>query len=159
MTVDRTAARAAVETVLSGAELVVDEIRPDVWATQLAGEFKRTLPVLIELDERALRVVALVCGAPDEGHAEVFRLLLLRNRRTLPVHFALDDSGDVVLLGAVPLEAVDEEAIDALLGALLQMADDVYNAILRHGFATYIEGEQRWRERVGMPPNPVTGTP
>lgn len=159
MSVDRDSARSAIESVVRGADLDFDEVRPDAWMTQLAGEYKRTLPVLLELEDRALRVTGLVCAAPDEGHADVYRLLLLHNRRARPVHFALDDEGDVIAVGALPLEALDEDSVDRLLGALLQMADDVYNAVLRHGFASYIEGEQRWRARVGMPPNPVSGTP
>lgn len=126
--------------------------------TVLTGEWKRTIPLLLRLDQRSLRVTSLLAGAPDEGHAQVYRLLLTRNQRHLPVHFALDGDGDIVLVGSVPLPAVTRGALDELLGAVLGVSDDTFNQVLRAGFATYIAVEQRWRDKNGLPANPVTTT-
>lgn len=155
--------RARVRTVLTeglaAAGLEAEHVGPDTWATVLPGQRKRTLPVMLRLDDRTLQVAALLCGQPDENHAEVFRYLLQRNRRSLPVHFALGDDGDVVLVGAVPLIAVDEDSFDRLLGTVLSIADEVFDAVLRRGFAGYIDAEQRWRATHGLPPNPVSARP
>jgi hypothetical protein len=97
----------------------------------------------------------LFSGVPDEGHAEVYRILLHRNQRPGPVHFALDDEGDLILTGSVPLEAVDAERVDELLGAVLALSDETFNRVLRAGFAGYLELEQKWRAKVGLPPNPA----
>ena len=153
----RDAVRAAVLATLAGAGLDVEEVGEDRWMTLLSGEWKRTIPVLLDLDERSLKVTSLLAGAPDEGHAEVYRILLHRNQRPLPVHFALDDEGDVILTGSLPLVAADERAIDELLGTVLTLSDETFNQVLRAGFASYIDAEQRWRAKVGLPPNPVTG--
>jgi len=144
---------------MQSAGLTVEPLGEGRWMTMLAGEWKRTLPVFIRLDERALHVTALLCGKPDEGHEDVYRLLLQRNQRPAPVHFALDDAGDVVLVGQVPRTALDADAFDRVLGSLLDQADTVFNAVLRAGFASYIDAEQRWRAAHGMPPNPVTLAP
>lgn len=152
----RERARRAVTETLEATGLDVDEVGDDRWMTVLAGEWKRTIPVLLHLDERSLAVTSLFTGVPDEGHAEVYALLLHRNQRRLPVHFALDDEGDIVLTGSLPLVAVDRAAVDALLGALLATADETFNQVLRAGFAGYIEHEQAWREKNGLPPNPVS---
>ena len=152
---DRDAARRLVTGALVDAGLPVAAVGADRWLTRLEGERKRTIPVLLHLDERSLKVSSLVAGRPDEQHAAVHRLLLHRNQRPAPVHFAVDDEGDLLLVGRVPLAALDERAVDEVLGLVLAMADDVFDRVLATGFATYLAAEQRWRAREGLPPNPV----
>jgi hypothetical protein len=151
----RDAAREALLGTLEANDLAIQEVGEDRWMTMLSGEWKRTIPLLFDLEERSLRVTSLLAGVPDEGHAEVYRILLQRNQRPLPVHFALDDEGDLVLVGQLPLAAIDERAIDELLGAVLTLSDETFNQVLRAGFASYLEVEQRWRAKAGLPPNPV----
>ena len=155
--VDRTAARQTVLDGLSGAGLECTAVGEDRWMTMLEGHWKRTIPVLLDLGDRRLTVTSLFSGVPDEGHEEVYRILLQRNQRPGPVHFALDDEGDLILTGAIPLAAVDADAFDELLGQVLAVADETFNQVLRAGFASYLEAEQRWRVKAGLPPNPVGG--
>ena len=147
--------RSTLLRALQEAGLEVEQVGADRWVTQLSGEHKRSIPVLLVLDERSLKVASLLARAPDEGHEEVYRVLLRRNRHPLPVHFAIDDDGDLVLRGALPLVAVDERAVDELLGTVLALCDETFNEVLRVGFAGYLDAEQRWRAKVGLPPNPV----
>lgn len=151
----RAAAQQVVLSALEAADLPVDRVGEHRWMTMLTGEWKRTIPLLIELDERNLKVTSLFSGEVDEGQAAVFELLLQRNQRSGPVHFALDDTGNIVLVGAVPLEVVTAERFDELLGVVLELSDRTFNSVLRTGFAGYLAAEQRWRRGAGLPPNPV----
>jgi hypothetical protein len=151
----RADARGLIVEVLAEVGLPLVVVGEDRFMTQLAGEHKRTIPVLLHLDERSVKISTLVAGAPDEQQAAVHRLLLHRNQRPAPVHFAIDDEGDLLLVGRVPLVALDAQALDELLGLVLAMADDVFDRVLAVGFASYLEAEQRWRAREGLPPNPV----
>lgn len=126
--------------------------------TMLSGEHKRTIHVLFHVDDRHVHVTSLLCGVPDEGHAEVYALLLHRNERATDVHFALDDGGDVILVGREPVATFTEQRLDAILGSVLDLADRTFNEVLRRGFATYLDREQRWRMQAGMAPNPI-GSP
>lgn len=153
----RDRARTALLTALVDSELDITPVGEDRWITMLAGEWKRTIPLLLHLDERSLKVTSLLAGVPDEGHADVYRILLSRNQRPTPVHFGLDDEGDLILTGALPLEVVDEARVDELLGLVLTLSDETFNAVLRAGFGDYIATEQAWRAKVGLPPNPVAG--
>ena len=148
-------ARRLVGRLLVDAGLPVTVVGEDRFLTGLSGEHKRTIPVLLHVDERSLKVSSLLAGRPDEQHDAVHRLLLHRNQRPAPVHFAIDDEGDLLLVGRVPLAALDEAALDELLGVVLALADDVFDRVLTLGFASYVEAEQRWRAREGLPPNPV----
>ena len=152
-------ARAVVVDGLTAAGVAVEPAGEDRWTTMLSGEWKRTIPVYLRLDERSLHVTSLLCGPLDEGHLDVYRSLLQRNQRPSPVRFALDDEGDVVMVGDIPLVALTPEALDQLLGALVDHADTVFNRVLRAGFAGYLEAEQRWRAAHDMPPNPIAPAP
>lgn len=142
-------------TTLRARDLEVGQVGENRWMTMLVGEWKRTIPVMFHLDEFNLKVSSLFCGRPDEGHAEVYELLLHKNERVGWVHFALDDEGDVVLVGQIPRDVLDEESLDAALGQILVISDEAFNAVLRRGFSTYLAAEQRWREKNDLPPNPV----
>jgi hypothetical protein len=151
----REVARRVLLDGLADAGLEVTEVGEDRWMTMLSGEWKRTIPVHFHLEDRSLGFTSLFSGVPDEGHAEVYRILLHRNQRSGPVHFALDDEGDLILTGEMPLAAFDDRFLDEVLGSILSLADQTFNQVLRTGFATYLEAEQRWRSGAGMPPNPV----
>ena len=152
-------ARRTLLGVLEASGLEVTEVGDGRWMTVLEGEWKRTIPLLLTLKDRRLTATSLFSGAPDEGHEEVYRILLQRNQRPGPVHFALDDEGDLILTGSLPLAAVDTDHLDELLGQVLVFSDETFNQVLRAGFASYLDAEQRWRAKVGLPPNPVGTQP
>ncbi len=147
---------ALIQRVLGDAGLEAERVGERRFMTVLSGQWKRTIPLLLDVGERRLTVTSLLAGVPDEGHREVYAYLLHRNEKPSPVHFALDDEGDIVLTGQYPLSALDEQALDGILGAVLARSDETFNAVLRAGFATYIAQEQAWREKNDLPPNPVT---
>ena len=151
----RDAGRQVLLDGLAAAGVDAEPIGGDRWMAMLSGEWKRTIPLLLDLGDRWLTITSLFSGVLDEGHAEVYRVVLHRNQRSGPVHFALDDEGHLVLVGGLPLAGMDARAFDELLGSLLTVADETFNQVLRAGFATYLEAEQRWRAKMGMPPNPV----
>lgn len=147
---------AVITDTLAALGLDADQVGESQWMTMLSGEWKRTIPVLFTIGERSVRVTSLLAGRPDENHGAVHELLLHRNQDMGWVHFALDDDGNVVLVGRVPHVAVSEAHLDELLGEVLAVSDATFNSVLRAGFERYIDAEQRWRAANDMPPNPVS---
>lgn len=141
--------------VLRGGGLDADVVGDGRVMTMLSGDHKRTIPVLLEVGDRSLRLQSLFTGVLDEGHGEVYATLLHRNERARHVHFALDDEGDLLLVGRVPLAALDAELLGEVLGELLVTADETFDVVLRTGFAGYLAGEQAWRRGAGLAPNPI----
>lgn len=137
-------------------DLRAERVGDHGWFTVLAGERKRTIPVYLGVGATNLVVESFFMAAPDENQAEVFAYLLRRNTRTYVFRFALYDSGDVMLVGVIPLAAITAEELDRLLGQLLVAADESYDQALRAGFSSYIDREQAWRAKVGAPRNPIT---
>ena len=126
------------------------------WFTVLEGEHKRTIPMYVSVGDHTLIVESHFMRAPDENAEALYESLLKRNQRTYTLRFCVYDSGDIMLVGVVPLAAVTPAEMDRLAGALLLTADESYNAALRLGFASYIEREQSWREKVGLGRNPIS---
>lgn len=142
--------------VLDELGLAAHQIDDHAWWFVLAGDHKREIPVVARLGEWSLRVTAFATPPPDENREDVYRLLLMRNRRHAPAHFALDDDGAVIVVGRIASGLVDAAHVDELLGVVLAEVDEAFDQVLRCGFASYIAAEQRWRAQAGLPPNPVS---
>ncbi|CAN5287133.1 YbjN domain-containing protein [soil metagenome] len=136
--------------------LPVERPAPGRWTTVLQGEHKRGIGVHLSLGEGRLVVQSHFVRAPDENEAAFFRYLLRRNLRTYVLRFAVDDTGDVLLVGLLPPGAVTVAQLDTLMGQLLVAADETFDTALRLGFATYIDAEQTWRAGAGLAANPIT---
>lgn len=148
--------RDAVETFLARADVPSEQLDEDAWWLQLRGIHKRTIGVHLRLGDRTLIIESHFMRAPDENEAELYELLLKRHQRSYVLRFCVYDSGDVMIVGALPLSAVTVEELDRIAGSLLTLADETFRAALRLGFSAYIEREQAWRESKGMQRNPIT---
>jgi hypothetical protein len=92
-----------------------------------------------------LSINAFVIRKPDENKAAVFEYLLTKNASMYSIAFAVNELGDIYLVGRLPLDAVNERQIDRLLGAVLQYADSSFNPLLELGFSSAIRREWAWR--------------
>jgi hypothetical protein len=90
-------------------------------------------------------VNAFVIRKPDENKAGVYEYLLKKNAGMYSVAFAVNELGDIYLVGRLPLKAVNEQEIDRILGAVLQYADSSFNPLLELGFSSAIRREWAWR--------------
>jgi hypothetical protein len=119
------------------------------YLVKLPGQHKlQTLAWLIA-GAHSLHVEAFFCRQPDENHAAFYRFLLERNAKMYGVHFAVDPTGDVYLVGRLPLAAISTAEVDRLLGCVLSYADDTFDQALMIGFASAIKKEYEWRVKRG----------
>jgi len=145
------AAAAVVREFLADSELDWSEPTPDSFVVTLPGVRKQATICSLVAGGHSLSVNAFVARQPDENHEAVYRWLLRRNLRTHGPAFALDPLGDIYLSGKVPLDEVTAGTVDRLLGAVLEAADESFNAILELGFAGAIRREWDWRIKRGEP--------
>ncbi|WP_225878041.1 type III secretion system chaperone family protein [Spongiactinospora rosea] len=138
-----------VESALKSAEASYEHPRPGAFLVRLPGKHKLATMTWLIVGERMLHVEAFFCRKPDENHAEFYRWLLTKNGSMYGVRFALDDVGDVHLVGRTPLSAVTEQEIDRLLGCVLSYSDESFDRALELGFASSIRREWEWRAKRG----------
>ena len=143
--------RAISETRAELGELDLDwsEAAPGLFSVRLPGTRKLVTECALEVGQHAMQGRAFVARNPDENHAGVYRWLLERNLRLHGICFALDALGDIYLTGRLPVELVTRAAVDRLLGAVAEAADDSFNVILELGFAESIRKEWAWRRSRG----------
>jgi hypothetical protein len=134
---------------LAGLDLTYESPQPGSYLVRLPGEHKLATMAWLIASTHSLHVEAFFCRQPDENHAEFYRFLLERSARMYGVHFALDPTGDVYLVGRLPLEAISADEVDRLLGCVLSYSDETFDQALMLGFASAIKKEYAWRVKRG----------
>ncbi len=133
------------------AELGVDAVREgnDAFLVTLAGERRHRTLVWLVIGAHHVLVESFVCRAPDENHEQVYRFLLQRNAKLRSVAYALDQVGDIHLVGRLGADRLTTDELDTVLGVVLETSDADFNSILERGFAAAIRREWAWRTSRG----------
>ena len=140
-----------IASTLDDRELAYDRREPGRFFVTLPGTKKLQTNCWLIVGRHALLIEAFVCRAPDEAREEVYRFLLRRNARLYGVHYAIDQAGDIHLVGRVAHHAVTADELDRLLGQVVDAADRDFNTLLEIGFANAIRREWDWRVSRGEP--------
>lgn len=138
-----------IRSALDDGEIAYESPGEGQFFVTLPGTHKLATHCWLVAGAHALLVEAFVCRRPDENAEEVYRFLLRRNARLYGVAFSIDASGDVYLVGRLPLHSVTAEEVDRLLGSVLEYADGSFDALLELGFASSIRREWAWRKDRG----------
>ena len=70
---------------------------------------------------------------------------MTKNASMYGLAFAINQLGDIYLVGRLPLDAVNPKELDRILGSVLQYSDSSFNPLLEIGFANAIRREWAWR--------------
>jgi len=138
-----------IRAVLDDRELEYNEERPGAFLVKLPGTHKLATMTWLVIGDHSLQVEAFFCRRPDENHERFYKWLLERNARMFAVSFAVDNLGDVYLVGRLPLSAINAEDLDRVLGSVLTSADEWFDTALELGFKTSIVREHDWRVKRG----------
>jgi len=136
---------AVIEEFIASHDLDAEQINPHTFLITLPGEKKLQTHSALVLGGHSLGINAFVIRKPDENIAAVHEWLLAKNASMYSVAFAINELGDIYLVGRLPLTAVTEQEIDRILGAVLQYSDSSFNPLLELGFSTAIRREWAWR--------------
>jgi hypothetical protein len=142
------AARRAVEAFLAETEVRAERLDQDRWFLVLAGERKLGIGVHLQVSDRTLRVESFFMRAPEEQRERLYRDLLLRQASSYVLRFTLDETGDLFVVGQVPLRAVTADEVDRVVGSILELCDSAYLPSVEIGFASSMAAERAWRARL-----------
>ena len=126
------------------------ELGQDSLILTIPGTNRHRITIMVTSGDKYLRIQSFVARNPDENHEQVYRWLLEQNARLLVVSYSVDRYGDIYLAGAVPIESVTADLIDAVLGVVVHHADESFNVLLELGFRSAIEREWAWRNSRGL---------
>jgi len=147
--VSRETTAAAIEAALADLGLGYQSPQPGSYLVRLEGQHKLATMTWLIAGTHSLHVEAFFCRQPDENHDRFYRFLLERNGRMYGVHFALDPTGDVYLVGRLPLGSVSSGEVDRILGCVLTYSDENFDPALAIGFTSSIRKEWAWRVKRG----------
>jgi hypothetical protein len=134
-----------IEEFLESHDLEFERSAPNTYLLTLPGEKKLQTHCALIVGDHSLSINAFVIRKPDENLAEVHAWLLQKNASMYAVTFAINEVGDIFLVGRLPLTAVSDQELDRIIGAVLQYSDSSFNPLLELGFATAIRREWAWR--------------
>lgn len=137
--------RTTLEEFFESHDLDFERKDADTFLVTLPGERKLQTHCALVVGDHALSINAFMIRKPDENQAKVLEWCLQKNAAMYGVAFALNELGDLYLVGRLPLTAVTEQEIDRLLGSILQQSDSSFNQLLELGFASSIRREWAWR--------------
>ena len=137
--------KAIIEDFLESHDLEFDHPDIKTFLITLPGEKKLQTHVALVIGDHSLSINAFVIRKPDENADKVHEWLLQQNSSMYSVAFAVNELGDIYLVGRLPLNAVTDVEIDRILGAVLQYSDSSFNPLLEMGFSSAIRREWAWR--------------
>ncbi len=133
--------RIVIEEFLDSHDLDYGRRDENTFLVTLPGETKLQTHCALVVGDHSLSINAFVIRKPDENEAGVHNWCMTKNASMYGVAFAINELGDIYLVGRLPLNAVTDREIDRLLGAVLQYSDSSFNPLLELGFANAIRRE------------------
>jgi hypothetical protein len=121
------------------------EQQGNTFLVTLPGEKKLQTHCALIVGDHSLSINAFVIRKPDENEAAVHHWCMSKNAAMYGLAFAINPLGDIYLVGRLPLDAVNTQELDHVLGAVLQYSDSSFNPLLELGFANAIRREWAWR--------------
>jgi hypothetical protein len=111
----------------------------------LPGEKKLQTHCALVIGDHSLSINGFVIRKPDENEAAVHHWCMSKNASMYGLSYAINELGDIYLVGRLPLDAVNNQELDRILGSVLQYSDSAFNPLLELGFANAIRREWAWR--------------
>jgi len=127
------------------AEGIDFEKKENSFLVTLPGEKKLQTHCALIVGDHSLSINAFVIRKPDENEAAVHHWCMSKNAAMYGLAFAINELGDIYLVGRLPLAAVNALELDRILGSVLQYSDSAFNPLLELGFANAIRREWAWR--------------
>ena len=133
-----------VETFLNEQKLDFEK-SGNTFLVTLPGEMKLQTHCALAVGDHSLSINAFVIRKPDENEAAVHHWCMSKNAAMYGLAYAINELGDIYLVGRLPLDAVNPQELDRILGSVLQYSDSAFNPLLELGFENAIRREWAWR--------------
>ena len=137
--------REVIEEFLTSHDLDFEKQGEKTFMVTLPGEKKLETQCALVIGDHSLSINAFVIRKPDTHEDVVHKWCMAKNASMYGIAFAINELGDLFLVGRLPLDAVNAQEIDRLIGSVLEYSDSSFNPLLELGFADAIRREWAWR--------------
>ena len=108
----------------------------DRWYVRMRGEEKMVTTIWLTLRERTLHFETYFMPAPEEQPEVLYEYLLRTNTRLFAWRFAIGLEDAVYLVGQLPVDAIDEDELDRIVGSGYAYSEDYFRAAMSIGYAS-----------------------
>lgn len=136
---------ATIEEFLDSHQIDFERNSESAFFLTLPGENKLQTHCALVVGDHSVSINAFVIRKPDENADVVHEWLLKKNASLYCVAFAINELGDIYLVGRLPFSSISERELDRVIGAVLQYSDSSFNPLLELGFSNAIRREWAWR--------------
>jgi hypothetical protein len=136
---------AVIEEFLESHDLDFERADAKTFMVTLPGEKKLQTHCALVIGDHSLSMNAFVIRKPDTHEDAVHKWCMTKNASMYGLAFAINELGDIYLVGRLPLDAVNAQELDRLIGSVLLYSDSSFNPLLELGFADAIRREWAWR--------------
>lgn len=137
--------RIIIEEFLQSHEIEYEQRNENTFLVSLPGEKKLQTHCALVVGDHSLSINAFIIRKPEENREKVFEWCMRKNASMYGVAFAVNELGDLYLVGRLPLSVLSDQELDRLIGGVLQYSDAAFNPLLELGFASAIRREWAWR--------------
>lgn len=141
----RAMAIATIEDFLDSHDIDFERNSDSAFFLTLPGEKKLQTHCALVVGDHSVSINAFVIRKPDENVEAVHEWLLKKNASMYCVAFAINELGDIYLVGRLPFSSITDQELDRVIGAVLQYSDSSFNPLLEIGFSSAIRREWAWR--------------
>lgn len=104
------------------------------WYVRLRGEDKDFTTVWLTLRQRMLHYETYVMPAPEADPGGLYEFLLRRNDELVGAQFCIGAEDAIFLRGALPLDALDDDQLDRVVGSVLAYVERSFLMAVRMAF-------------------------
>lgn len=115
-----------------------DDTGVDRWFVRMAGEERAHSTVWLHLRQRTLHHETYVLPTPVDDPGRVYEQVLRRNQALRGLAFAIGDEDALYLVGEVPIDQVDRDQLDRLLGLHHEAVERAFRPLLTSGFSSLL---------------------
>ena len=122
--------RDVIEDFLQSHDLDFEKKDGKTFMVTLPGEKKLQTHCALVVGDHSLSINAFVIRKPDTREDAVHKWCMAKNASMYGIAFAINELGDIYLVGRLPLPAVTAQELDRLIGSVLQYSDSSFNPLL-----------------------------
>lgn len=113
------------------------------WLIRLRGDEKGVITLWLSLRQRTVHAETEVTPAPEVNREAFYRYLLVKNAELRELHLAIGPEEGIYLTAQIPINDVDVERLDELVGATLTYVDEIFPTAMSLGLpALYRRGRK-----------------
>ncbi len=104
------------------------------WGIRLRQEARQATTIWFSIGDRTVGYEAYLLPKPRYRREEVYRRCLARNHRSWPASISVDDRGDLIIRGRIPLSDLSRLRLDEAVGAVFQVVELSFRSLAGAGF-------------------------